>query len=1113
MLFIKKIKSKKHRILSVAVASALLFSVAVQFSPFLSFADPFDEGGGSYGECDCYYYYYDDEHDPDCPVGLGLGEWGGLGDLGDLGEEDSMSAFGGVGFAATSASLTETQIDLSELSSNVSFDNWSYNSSTGVVNIHKGSVVITGIAQTGTYIQVAGLGESANITLRNATINGGSNPAISINVSASATIVSEGVNTLTSSHANGVINIADVSFLTIEGYGALTVKNNGSGHGIRSGERITIKSGEVNIEAGSSGVGILGNDFPGTEIRIQGGTVTARGNATAGGVGITGYNVNITGGVVTAKGSSSDLLGIQCHSFSMNGNAVVYLSGNGDGLGAGSGSGPNYASGILFNNNQGTVYGDVALGRVTADYFVDNFKFDVVSGDGTLTILDGATLTIPLDLELEVQQGFEIINRGNFMVLGTIDLSGTITNHSENMIVNGTIMGTGDLFNHGTINGNGTISDDIDYFGLGENNLPGAVDPTYSDWNFDNGVLTINDQDAMDNWQAEWNVKYGPILTEPLKSDITSVVVAGDVGNIPNDAFAGCTNIEEITFLHATELQDVLSNITAVTSGSNLRFAYVPNLTDFSDVSPAFYAHGYVYFDFDNSKITATAHGKEVAPKTFVRAMGSSAIVFKVTDTEALTWKNNETVIPAGSGREMTYDPDTETATLEIDLNTATISAIQGTSPAQTLNITVEVDLTGTVVTEDVTTENNSSITTTDESIEIELGSTVTLSNGETVVIDASNIYSLVLTIDDENGVSTTNELIGFLEATESAEFMDDLKKHIATETEGRSNDKETVVLGLDISLLLTDGIDDIKIIDLGDGLVAATFALPSELAGMDILFLGIHKNSAGGTELLKFTTGVNMFENGDGTITLHMSKFSNFFLMGSPKAKPAPGPMIIDGSSNNSGGNSRGRGGTASSRTVIADSPANTHHETENTDTEEIENTDGFEEENGLTEESGLTVENSTTPPPPPPPPPPTSSSDNFPTAPTIGGNLPSASNSSSSSEGSSAPSRTRTTSSNETSSSSSNEEAGGLDEQEQSSTDISEDDSDDVYYAEGIADVPNPIAAASAHAVSPVAGREGTRSMNTTIPMAAAAAVGVVAVGGGTAFVIRGIKVKKLK
>jgi uncharacterized repeat protein (TIGR02543 family) len=227
--------------------------------------------------------------------------------------------------------------------------------------------------------------------------------------------------------------------ITISG-GIVTATSDGySGAGIGgghdgSGDTITISGGTVTATGCGGSAGIGGGLYgSGGTIIISGGTVTAtngsahqvnmNGNPTIqGGAGIgggvfgAGGIITISGGTVTATGANNGA-GIGGGSGGaggtitiINGNAIIFASSIGPALPTGG----NLGSAIVFDGNNGNLYGDFTL---WCDITIDTAR--------TLTIPAAGTLTIPADV--------------------------TLTN-------NGTINNEGTIVRHGTIVGTGTVS-------------------------------------------------------------------------------------------------------------------------------------------------------------------------------------------------------------------------------------------------------------------------------------------------------------------------------------------------------------------------------------------------------------------------------------------------------------------------------------------------------------------------------------------------------------------------------------------------------------------------------------------------------------------------------
>jgi hypothetical protein len=176
------------------------------------------------------------------------------------------------------------------------------------------------------------IANDAKVTLKNATINGtndwscrGDEPCFwaGLTCLGNCTIVLEGSNTVKGFHSpypgiqaakNG--GEGEEYTLTIEGYGTLDARSNGSGAGIGCGDdvncgNITISSGKITATGGSQAAGIGGaSDGTCGNITISGGEVTAKGGMFAAGIGSGGYttcgNITISGGIITATGGFGD---------------------------------------------------------------------------------------------------------------------------------------------------------------------------------------------------------------------------------------------------------------------------------------------------------------------------------------------------------------------------------------------------------------------------------------------------------------------------------------------------------------------------------------------------------------------------------------------------------------------------------------------------------------------------------------------------------------------------------------------------------------------------------------------------------------------------------------
>ena len=195
------------------------------------------------------------------------------------------------------------------------------------------------------------------------------------------------------------------------------------GGSLGSGGIITIHGGSVTATGGSLAAGIGGGSLEsGGTITIHGGNVTATGGMSAAGIGGgsqgSGGNITISGGSVTATVGSlaagiGDGNGGSGGSFATGADGHALIVANG---GISDTSNQNSWSGIIFDGNTGTVYGDQTL--------QENLK---ISSD--------KTLTVPKNITLTVKDGVTLTNSGTITGDGTLDGKG-------NLVGSGTVANT-----------------------------------------------------------------------------------------------------------------------------------------------------------------------------------------------------------------------------------------------------------------------------------------------------------------------------------------------------------------------------------------------------------------------------------------------------------------------------------------------------------------------------------------------------------------------------------------------------------------------------------------------------------------------------------------------
>ena len=282
----------------------------------------------------------------------------------------------------------------------------------------------------------------------------------------------------------------EISGGTVTATGGSALGTSGS-CGIFARQAVSISGGTVTATGGTSSsgnsCGIYAYDVRGTSVTISGGTVTATGGNAFGSYGIwassisgqpsvtinggavvtatggeaTGnaeiygsYGINarldstVSAGTVTIDGSTVNATGGTAkngNSYGVYAETSVSVTGstvkagsegeNGEGIAtAGSPESTEYENSIIFNNGEGTVYGNATLpGDLT------------IEQDETLTIPDGTSLTVPESVTLTNN--------------GTIDSYGTITGNpitDENQKVTGVSLNTNTLTLE--VGGTGTLT-------------------------------------------------------------------------------------------------------------------------------------------------------------------------------------------------------------------------------------------------------------------------------------------------------------------------------------------------------------------------------------------------------------------------------------------------------------------------------------------------------------------------------------------------------------------------------------------------------------------------------------------------------------------------------
>ena len=184
------------------------------------------------------------------------------------------------------------------------------------VDVPDSAPVITGSSTENTVTINAESGQTANVTLSGANIDGSTkgNAAVSTTGEGNVSIELNGDNTLKSGKGHAGLEKNNGGKLTIadeDKNGKLTAEGGKYGAGIGGGDQgagsgITITGGEIKATGGQYGAGIGGGKGDGSDITISGGEVNATGGTSGAGIG-GGYNGNgsditITDGEVNATG-------------------------------------------------------------------------------------------------------------------------------------------------------------------------------------------------------------------------------------------------------------------------------------------------------------------------------------------------------------------------------------------------------------------------------------------------------------------------------------------------------------------------------------------------------------------------------------------------------------------------------------------------------------------------------------------------------------------------------------------------------------------------------------------------------------------------------------------
>ncbi len=273
-----------------------------------------------------------------------------------------------------------------------------YDESTNTLTLHNATIKESVSTDTNTYVAGAAIG----------VFNKSGNAELTISLVGTNTIanVGKGIFVLASSASTGSSN------LTIQGDGSLNASASQTGIWVQSNSgnaTLTIQNAEVTATStDGDGVQVRSDAQKSASLTVDGGSLTATGKNESG------------AGIRYTFGSSSS--GSGKPSLTVSGNAIVKASGGEGGITSNSSPVAPSGKGIVFNGDEGTVYGDVTL------------QENITIGEGeSLTLDDGASLSAG-GHNVIVDGGMLDENLANSLG-DSVKYAPTITTHPKNVEV------------------------------------------------------------------------------------------------------------------------------------------------------------------------------------------------------------------------------------------------------------------------------------------------------------------------------------------------------------------------------------------------------------------------------------------------------------------------------------------------------------------------------------------------------------------------------------------------------------------------------------------------------------------------------------------------------
>ena len=497
-----------------------------------------------------------------------------------------------------------------------------YDASRNTLTLHNATIRMSVSIDTNTLLAGAAIGVLNQY--------GDGNAELTITLEGTNTIaeVGKGIFVLANSASTGSSN------LTIQGYGSLNASASQTGIWVQSNSKnaaLCVENAEVTASSGvafKNGVLVQAKDGSDVSLTVNGGSLTASVNA----------NIWFQFGS-GASGSGTPTV-------TVSNNAIVRANGgiaNNSSTSIQYGTGNEENGGIVFDGNEGTVYGSVTLQE-------------------NLTIENGQTLDIPSGASLTIGNDATLTNEG------TVTNSGTLTN-------NGTINNSGTLPDN--INGNGTVNHAPT---ITTDSLPNGTEGTsYSQTLTATGTAPIT-----------WSVTSGSLPTGLTLNESTGLISGTPTSQGTSNFTVTASNnsgsdSEELSIIIDEQTDVPVTGVSLNTSTLNLIEGGTDTLT--ATVEPNNATNRNVTWSSDNPSVATVNNGvvsavSEGTATITVTAQGDStkSASCTVTVTAAAVPVTGVTLSQTQASLYSNRTPNTLTLTATVAPDNATNQAVTWTS-------------------------------------------------------------------------------------------------------------------------------------------------------------------------------------------------------------------------------------------------------------------------------------------------------------------------------------------------------------------------------------------------------------------------------------------------